>query len=60
VNEKLKLKRINLALPENIVNEIDKYIEENFLTRTKWFLEAATMKLTKDQERKIDRIVKGH
>lgn len=33
---KKTLKRINLSLPEDLLEEIEKNIEENYLTRTKW------------------------
>lgn len=56
---KKNLKRINLSLPEDLFEEIEKSIDENYLTRTKWFVDAALMKLEKDKDSKIDRIVKG-
>lgn len=55
---KKTLKRINLSLPEDLLEEIEKNIEENYLTRTKWFIDAALMKLAKEKDTKIDRIVK--
>lgn len=56
---KKPLKRINLSLPQEILDEIDKSIEDNYLTRTKWFIDAANIKLLKEKEKKIDRVVKG-
>lgn len=56
---KKTMRRINLSLPEDIFIEIEKSIEENYLTRTKWFLEAVLMKLSKERDAKIDRVVKG-
>lgn len=58
-NIKKVIRRINLSLPEDIFLEIEKSIEENYLTRTKWFSDAASMKLAKEKDAKIDRLVKG-
>ena len=57
--KKAPLRRINLSLPEDLFIEIEKSIEENYLTRTKWFVDAALMKLSKEKDAKIDRVVKG-
>lgn len=56
---KKKLTRITVSFPEDILKEIDQIIEQNFLTRTKWFLDAATHKLKKDKQRGIDEVIKG-
>ena len=56
---KKPLKRINLSLPHDIFDEIEQSIQDNYLTRTKWFIDAALMKLSKEKELKIDRVVKG-
>lgn len=56
---KKNLARITLSFPKETLMEIDRIIESNFLTRTKWFLDAATLKLKKDKQRGIDEVVKG-
>ncbi len=57
--KKKKLARITLSFPEDTLQEIDMVIEQNFLTRTKWFLDAAVNKLQKDKQKGIDDVIKG-
>ncbi len=58
MNKKLKLKRISLDIPESILEQIDKICDETFITRRKWFIDAANEKLEKEQLNKIDMIVR--
>ena len=48
-----KLARINLTLPKEILEEIDKHIVKIYYskTRTKYFVEAAKYKIEKDYNR---------
>ncbi|MFP3013044.1 MAG: hypothetical protein ACEY3D_09235 [Rickettsia sp.] len=45
-------------MPDYIIDKIDKICEENFITRRKWFIDAANEKLEKYDLNKIDMIVK--
>lgn len=56
---KTSLVRVTVSFPEDVLKEIDGEIERNFLTRTKWFLDAAVQKLDKDKKRYVDYVVKG-
>ncbi|AFB32161.1 hypothetical protein N7281_04810 [Rickettsia hoogstraalii] len=56
--KKINVKRISLDIPEHIIEKIDKICAENFITRRKWFIDAANDKLEKYELNKIDMIVK--
>lgn len=58
MTKKLNLKRISLDVPDHIVEQIDKICEESFITRRKWFIDAASEKLEKDKLNKIDMVVR--
>jgi metal-responsive CopG/Arc/MetJ family transcriptional regulator len=53
------ISRVNIAVPTDLLNIIDNYVEENFLTRNKWFLDAINLKMEKDRLKMIDKIVKN-
>lgn len=59
--DETKLARINLTLPKEILEEIDKHIVKTYYskTRTKWFVEAAKDKIEKERKIIIDEVVKG-
>ena len=52
------IKRVSLDMPDYIIDKIDKICAENFITRRKWFIDAANDKLEKYELNKIDMIVK--
>lgn len=52
-------KRVSLDLPVELVVIIDQICKDNFITRRKWFIDAAKEKLEKENNDKIDRIVRG-
>ncbi len=54
----LKVKRVSLDFPENILEQIDNICKDTFITRRKWFIDAANEKLEKDKLEKIDMIVR--
>lgn len=58
MTKKLNMKRLSLDFPEYMVDQIDKICDENFITRRKWFIDAANEKLDKEKLDKIDMIVR--
>lgn len=56
--KKTNLKRITLDIPDYILEEIDAICEANFITRRKWFIDAANEKLKREKLEKIDMIVR--
>jgi metal-responsive CopG/Arc/MetJ family transcriptional regulator len=52
------VKRVSLDMPDHIIDKIDKICAENFITRRKWFIDAANDKLEKYELNKIDMIVR--
>ena len=52
------IKRVSLDFPESILDQIDIICRETFITRRKWFIDAAYDKLQKDKMNKIDMIVR--
>jgi len=58
MKKKLNLKRVSLDLPDYMLDQIDKICDEHFITRRKWFIDAANEKLEKDRLNKIDLIVR--
>lgn len=52
------VKRVSLDMPNHIIDKIDKICAENFITRRKWFIDAANDKLEKYELNKIDMIVR--
>jgi len=51
--------RITLTLPKEILDQIDEHINAQYITRTKWFIEAAKDRVEKEKKIMIDKIVKG-
>ncbi len=51
--------RITLTLPKEILEQIDDHITKQYITRTKWFIEAAKDRIEKEKKLLIDKIVKG-
>lgn len=58
MTKKITLRRISLDVPDYIVEQIDKICDENYITRRKWFIDAANEKLEKSKLDKIDMIVR--
>jgi metal-responsive CopG/Arc/MetJ family transcriptional regulator len=58
IKARKEVTRLTITLPTDLVKVIDQYVEENFLTRNKWFLDAVSAKMEKDRLRKIDDIVR--
>lgn len=58
MTKKINLKRISLDVPDYIIEQIDKFCEESFITRRKWFIDAASDKIEKDKLNKIDMVVR--
>lgn len=55
---KLKVKRVSLDLPLDIINEIDEDCRANYISKRKWFIDAAIEKIERDRLSKIDMIIK--
>ena len=53
------VKRVSLDLPIDLVNQIDDICKENFITRRKWFIDAAKDKLEKEFTNKVDKIIRS-
>ena len=58
MTKKINVKRISIDFPDHILNQIDKICDESFITRRKWFIDAANEKLEKDKLNKIDMLVR--
>jgi metal-responsive CopG/Arc/MetJ family transcriptional regulator len=52
-------KRVSLDLPCDLLEKIDKICKKSFMSKRKWFIDAAIDKLKKEQSDKIDNIVRG-
>jgi len=51
--------RITLTLPKEVLSHIDEHIRTQYLTRTKWFIEAAKDRVEKEKKITLERIIKG-
>ena len=51
-------KRVSLDFPIDVLNEIDKICKKSFMSKRKWFIDAAVDKLEKENNHKIDEIVR--
>ena len=58
MNNTKNVKRVSLDFPDYILERIDLICKESFITRRKWFIDAANEKLEKDKLDKIDMIVR--
>ena len=56
--KKINVKRISLDLPIYILEKIDIICDETFITRRKWFIDAANEKLERSNLNKIDMLVR--
>lgn len=55
----LKTKRLSLDLPSDLLEQIEEICKDNFISKRKWFIDAAKEKLEKETSNKIDKIVRG-
>lgn len=55
----LKTKRVSLDVPFDLVERIEEICKDNFISKRKWFIDAAKEKLEKETNNKIDKIVRG-
>lgn len=56
---KSEIKRVSIDIPINILDQIDTACEEQFITRRKWFIDAALSKIEKNKIEKIDSMIRG-
>jgi metal-responsive CopG/Arc/MetJ family transcriptional regulator len=59
MNSEITTKRVSLDIPSDILDQIDKICKESFISKRKWFIDAAKDKLEKERSKKIDKIVRG-
>lgn len=55
----IKTKRVSLDVPFELVEQIEEICKDNFISKRKWFIDAAKEKLEKETSNKIDKIVRG-
>lgn len=53
-----QLTRIGISVPNELLQFIDKYTEENFISRSKWFIDAAKEKMERDNLNRLDKIIR--
>ena len=59
MNDKITTKRVSLDFPINLLDQIDEICKDSFMSKRKWFIDAAIDKLEKESDKKIDKIVRG-
>ena len=52
-------KRVSIDFPSELLEHIDTICKESFISKRKWFIDAAVDKLEKESSEKIDKIVRG-
>ncbi len=57
MNKKCNVKRVSIDIPDYIIDQVDEICAKDFLTRRKWFIDAAKEKLEKDKLNIFDIIV---
>jgi metal-responsive CopG/Arc/MetJ family transcriptional regulator len=55
----LKTKRVSLDFPCDLLEQIEEICKDNFISKRKWFIDAAKEKLENETSNKIDKIVRG-
>jgi metal-responsive CopG/Arc/MetJ family transcriptional regulator len=58
MDNKKAVKRVSLDFPFYLLEQIDSICDASFITRRKWFIDAANEKLEKDKLNKIDMLVR--
>ena len=58
MDNKKAVKRVSLDFPVYLLEQIDSICDASFITRRKWFIDAANEKLEKDKLNKIDILIK--
>lgn len=58
-NSKPKKIKINLSLPEDILQLIDEDVSQSYMSRSGWVIKASLRYLEERKKEKIDKIVKG-
>lgn len=52
-------KRVSIDFPKELLEQIDNLCKKDFISKRKWFIDAAIDKLEKESNRKIDKLVRG-
>jgi|GEM_PF-1800733 len=58
MTNQITTRRLSLDFPNDLLKQIDHICKENYISKRKWFIEAAIDKLEKENSIKIDRIVR--
>jgi metal-responsive CopG/Arc/MetJ family transcriptional regulator len=58
MDKKKAIKRVSIDFPIFLLEKIDSICETNFMTRRKWFIDAASEKLEKERSNQIDMLVR--
>lgn len=59
MTDKTITKRVSLDFPKDLLERIDLICKESFISKRKWFIDAAIDKLEKEEVKKIDKLVRG-
>jgi metal-responsive CopG/Arc/MetJ family transcriptional regulator len=59
MTNRITTKRVSLDFPIDMIEEIDEICRKSFMSKRKWFIDAAMDKLEKEKDSKIDKLVRG-
>ena len=59
MNDKNITKRVSLDFPGETLKQIDEICKKNFISKRKWFIDAAIDKLEKERGLTIDSLARG-
>lgn len=59
MSDQITTKRVSLDFPSDLLEKIDKICKEHFMSKRKWFIDAAIDKLEKENSIKIEKIIRG-
>lgn len=57
--DRITTRRVSLDFPIEVLEDIDKICKKSFISKRKWFIDAAIDKLEKEKSQKIDKVVRG-
>ena len=59
MTNQITTRRVSVDFPSDVVERIDEICKKNYISKRKWFIDAAMDKLEKETNQKIDKIVRG-
>ena len=59
MSDRITTKRVSLDFPTEVLDKIDDICKKNFISKRKWFIDAAIDKLEKEKSQTIDKVVRG-